>query len=111
MKRNLLTVALCALIAPLSASASELGMTSSVGYSYRTGTGSAATYFQTNTQVSETNYSGSIKNSTLGPNDTGVSQTSGVRTISETTLTTGRLEENFSFGNTSRNTFVGVFSR
>jgi hypothetical protein len=116
MKKSL--IAVLSLMAMSPAIASELGMSSSYGSSFRNGTGSSAVYFQSTGQLTETNYFGSYnvrntKSSVTDPlvTETTLSATSGARNFTESTTTTGRLLEDFTFGGTSTTNFTGVFAR
>lgn len=98
--------------------ASELGITASYGTSFRNGSGSSEVLTNSNSQLTEVNYFGSIKTGSsrtavVDPlvTETTTSQTSGARNFTESSTTTGKLIENYTFGSASTNNFTGVFAR
>lgn len=116
MKKSIIFAAIITFAAP--AISSEIGMSSSHGTNTRTGTGSSAVFYQSNSQLTDTNYFGSVKygsskSSAVDPLnvETTSSTATGARNFTESTTTTGRLIEDYTFGSTSTNNFIGVFAR
>ena len=116
MKKAFILTAILSFAAP--ALSSEIGMSSSYGTSTRAGTGNSAVFYQSNSQLTETNYFGSVKygaskSSVVDPLnvESTASTATGARNFTESTTTTGRLIEDYSFGSTSTTNFTGVFAR